>query len=228
MSKNNDSKVSISALDKLLSNADNEARTIIVSCGEGTLELKVKRDVSLQEYCNMVNEAAETCFQLNNDGEEYYAAGIEEFARDYVLLEHLTNLKNATDVQKTERQNDRLYDLWLNTDVMDRVREALPDRYHDDFIDAVWRQVEFRKQQMLSNERQKLIAAANQFEKISDSFKTFMESFGDIDPAALMEMLQKVASMDSVELGEAVVNSRDKDFVEQRKAKITEMPNVKS
>lgn len=220
MAKNNNSKISIAALDKLLKQVDTGASTVTLHVGGESVDIEVRRSVSLQEFCDMVSEAAGQYFQYDEDGQEYYVAGIGDFACDYVLLKHLTNLKTAADVDSKEQQNDRLYTLCVYTDLVRLVEETLPQKLVLDLHEAVYEQVEFRKQQMLSNERNALQAAVAQIDKVNTTFAQFVEMFQGIDTAAMMESIQKIASMDEAALAQAAVDARDQDFVSQRKAQL--------
>lgn len=208
MAKNNNSKISITALDKLLKQVDTRNAVVSLSFGDETVDIEVRRDISLQEFCDMVDEAAGSYFQYDEAGQEYYVAGVGDFACDYVLIKHLTNLKTAADVDSKEQQNDRLYALCVHTDLVRLMEEALPKRLVLDFHEAVYEQVEFRKQQMLSNERQTLQAAIEQIDKVNTAFSKFVELFQDVDPASMMEAMQKITSMDVGELASAVVDAQ--------------------
>ena len=100
------------------------------------------------------------------------------------------------------------------------VENALPKKLVLDYHETVYEQVEYRKQQMLSNERNALMAAAEQIDKVNTTFAKFVEMFRGVDPTEMMETMQKIMSMDEAALGRAVVDSRDKEFVEQRRTKL--------
>lgn len=220
MAKNNNSKISIATLDKLLKQVDTAASTVSLNVGSESVDIEVRRDVALQEFCDMVDEAAGSYFQYGEDGQEYYVSGVSDFACDYVLIKHLTNLKTAADVDSKEQQNDRLYTLCVHTDLVRRVEEALPKKLVLDFHEAVYEQVEFHKQQMLSNERRMLQAAVEQIDKANTAFAKFVEMFQDVDPSSMMESMQKIAGMDEAAIAKAVVGARGEDFVAQRNAQL--------
>lgn len=220
MAKNNNSKISIAALDKLLKQVDTEAAIISLSAKDVSVDIEVRKSVSLQEFCDMVDEATNTYFQYDEAGQEHYVAGVGDFACDYVLIKHLTNLKTAADVDSKEQQNDRLYALCVHTGLVRLVEETLPKKLVLDFHEAVYEQVEFRKQQMLSNERRMLQAAVEQIDKANTTFAKFVEMFSDVDPTSMMESMQKIVSMDEATLAKAVVDARGKDFVSQREAQL--------
>lgn len=220
MAKNNSSKISIAALDKVLKQVDTEAAIISLSAKDVSVDIEVRKSVSLQEFCDMVDEATNTYFQYDETGQEHYVAGVGDFACDYVLIKHLTNLKTAADVDSKEQQNDRLYALCVHTGLVRLVEETLPKKLVLDFHEAVYEQVEFRKQQMLSNERRMLQAAVEQIDKANTTFAKFVEMFSDVDPTSMMESMQKIVSMDEATLAKAVVDARGKDFVSQREAQL--------
>ena len=220
MAKNKDSKISVNALDKLLDNIGMEQTTVTIEAGDASLDVAVNRHVTLQAFCDMVREAAESCFQMDDEGQEHYVAGIGDFACDYTMLKYLTNLKTAVDVQNAQQQNDRLYALCANTDLIKRVENTLPASFVIGYHNAVYEQVEFHKQMLLSNERKRLTAAIEQLEKANISFAKFVEMFQDIDPAVMVNMMQEITSMDEAKLGEAIVDARDKEFTEQKSARL--------
>lgn len=220
MAKNKDSKISVNALDKLLGNIEMEQTTVTIEAGDASLEVTVDRHVTLQAFCDMVQEAAESCFQMDDEGQEHYVAGIGDFACDYAMLKYMTNLKTAVDVQNAQQQNDRLYTLCTNTDLVKRVENTLPASFVVDYHNAVYEQVEFHKQRLLSNERKRLTAAIEQLEKANISFAKFVEMFQGIDPAVMVNMMQEITSMDEAKLGEAIVGARDKEFAEQKSSRL--------
>lgn len=219
MAKNN-SKISVTSLDKLLKELNTDISTVTLRAETESIDIEVRRTVSLQEFCEMVDEAAYSYFQYDGSGQEYYVAGLGDFACDYVLLKHLTNLKTAEDVEGTEKQTDRLYALCVHTDLMRRVEEALPQKLVLDFREAVYHQVTFHKRQMLSQEKKALNDAIGLLDKATETFTKFTELFQDVDPGDMMAAMQRISAMDEGELAKAVVNARDKDFVEQRQAKL--------
>lgn len=213
MAKNNNSKISVATLDKLIKQIDTEPSMVSLHAGDVSIDIEVRRNVSLQEFCDMVSEAADTYFQYDEEGQEHYVAGMGDFACDYVLIKHLTNLKTVADVASQDeeakvRQHDRLYALCVHTDLMQLVGNVLPKKLVPDFHEAVYEQVEFRKQQMLSNERRMLQAAADQIDKANTSFAKFVEMFSDVDPASMMETMQNIMSMDVNKLASAVVDAQ--------------------
>lgn len=225
MAKNNSSKISITTLDKLLKQVDTGVSTVALRVGDECVDIDVRRDVSLQEFCDMVDEAANTYFQHDEDGQECYVAGVGDFACDYVLIKYLTNLKTTEDVASEDekakaRQQDRLYALCIHTNLLRLVEDALPKKMVLDFHEAVYEQAEFRKQQMLSNERRMLKAAVEQIAKANTTFAKFVEMFSDVDPTSMMESMQKIVSMDEATLAKAVVDARGKDFVPQRETQL--------
>ena len=214
MSKNEKRMISIASIDKFLKGLNTGTKTVTLVAGDVSVDIEVRRNISIQEFSDMVTEAAEICFQYGEDGQVYYVAGLSSFACHYVLMKHLTNLKTAEDVDNKEQQNDRLYTLCTHTTLVRQVEKELPHTFVTDYHEAVFNQIEFKKQKMLSNERSALISAAEQLDKANATFAKFVEMFQGVDPTEFVGMMQKIVSMDETGLANAILTAEDKESTE--------------
>lgn len=210
MAKNTEKKVSIASVDALLKEVDVTPVVVQITVGDKTLDVEVKPYLSIEEFCLMVDTAASCQFVDDENGEPAYVAALERYAKNSALLAFMTNIKPET-------ASEKLNKLCNQTDIINKISDVIDVEYLWDFYEAVDKQIEYRKTQLLSTERSKLAQLTTQMEKAVDAFTKLNERFSDIDGAKVVSMMDKIANMNEAELAKSVVDARDKDFVEQRR-----------
>lgn len=213
MAKKNDSKVSIAAVDRLLKAVDTDVVPVHVEVEGESIDFEVKRLLDIGTFRNMVQMAVDVSFAVDESGNEQYDAALKQYAMGVAMLTYVANFKPET-------ASDKLYKLIHCQNVMNAIRDAWDWRQYDEFWDAAEEQIEFKKQELLANERRKLQEAIDQIDKTNDIFAKFVELFKDVDPTQMMERMQKIFNLSEEQIGTAVVRARDEDFVEQRKAEL--------
>ncbi len=212
MAKKKDSKVSVASIDRVLKTVPVDAVPVSVEVGGETIEFEVKPFVDLATFYHMVHEVANSSFVVDEDtGEERYDAVYQDYMTNVAILTHVANFKPET-------SSDKLYRLMLCPEVMDAIIHTWDEGQSISFGDAVDRQIRYKKDELLSSERHNLQNAVAQIDKANDIFAQFVALFKDVDLTKLMDQMQKISDMDEARLGAAVVDARDKDFVERRKA----------
>ena len=74
---------------------------------------------------------------------------------------------------------------------------------------------------LLSTERATLMKAITEIEKSTQALKNMTDSFADVSPEQVQAVFANLAGMNELDLANAVVEARDKDFVEMRKAELS-------
>ena len=214
MAKKKDSKVSVASVDRLLKAFNTQTVPVHVEVDGEAIDFEVRRLLDLGAFYNMVHAAVDASFVIDEaTGEERYDAVYQQYAAQAAVLIHVANFKPET-------ASDKLYQLMNRPEVMNKIYELWNLRQQDQFIDVVTEQVEFKRQELFASERRKLRQAVDQIDRANDVFMKFTALFEGIDPAQFMDGLQKIASMNETEIARGLVDARDKDFVERRRAEL--------
>ena len=212
MAKKKDAKVSVASIDRVLKARPVDAVPVSAQLGEERIEFEVKPLLDLSTFYYIVHEAANAAFVIDKEtGEERYDAVYHDYMVNVMALTYVANFKPET-------SSDKLYRLMHCPEVMHTITQIWNRDQRSSFIRAVDRQIQYKKDALLSVERSNLQKAVAQIDKANDVFAQFVALFKDVDPGKLMEQMQKITDMDEARLGAAVVDARDKDFVERRKA----------
>lgn len=209
-----DFKVSISLVDKYLKACVAEPATITMVYADGeAMEVKVKKVLSWDEMTQMVYDAVNAVF-FDEDGVEVYHPEFEEIAKANAILTYVANFKS-------EMSMSRVHELMYVPGFMSAILEQWNDMQYNDFLVQFRRCVDMRKNMLLSTERAMLIKATAQIDKASDAMQLMNDMFDDISREKLEAAINVMADMTPDELASAVVDARDKDFVEMRKAELS-------
>lgn len=210
MAKKKDSKVSITKLDEFLKTMKQDVVLVEVD----GLEFEVKPLLSLADFHAMVHAVADAAFVIDEEtGVEHYDAVYEQYARDIAALTYVANFKPET-------ASEKLFMLSQNHAVMNKINDVWNESQRWSFNGAVTEQIAFKQEELLAAERKLLNDAIDQIETATNSFIQFNTLFENVDPQEMMDSVQKIANMNELELGHAVVASRDEDFVDQRRAEL--------
>lgn len=214
MAKKKDSKVSITSVDRVIKKMDGAVVPVHIEVDGAELDFEVKKALDLNTFYAMVQYAVNVAFVFDEStGAERYDAFYHDFAIGTALLIYVANFK-------PEMASDKFYQLMQCESVMDHIYEIWSEEQYKSFCDAVNRQINYRKEELLAAERRKLQDATEQLIKGTNAFEQFVKMFEGVDPAQLMEEMQKITNMDEERLGRSVVNARDEDFVEMRRAEL--------
>lgn len=214
MAKKKDSKVSIASVDRLLKVIDTDVVPVHVEIGDEAIDFEVKRLLDIGTFNNMVHEVVDTSFVIDEvTGDERYDAVRQDYATQVAMLTYIANFK-------PEMTSDKFYHLMHCQAVMHKIHEIWSDEQYKSFVNSIYKQIGYRQDELLSSERRKLQEAIDQINKANDIFAKFVAMFEGVDPAQLMTEMQKICNMDEEQIGRSVVNARDKDFVEQRRAEL--------
>ena len=201
MAKKNDSKVSISAIDKVLKAAKADSKEIVVEVGDDKLCVSVKPYLSFQDFSNIVNSAADAVFLTGEFGEEIYHPEFEEVAKFDSILIYLCNFKPDTSI-------DRVFDLMYRTDLRKQVYMVWDQCQHMEFDSAFARAVEMRRMNIVAEQEHKLSAMTRKLDEAIAAFENINQVFGSLDPAVVQDALTSVAGMNADKLVQAVTDNQ--------------------
>lgn len=199
MAKKNDSKISISAIDKVLKAAKAGAKEVVVEVGDDKLCVSVKPHLSFQDFSNMVHSAADAVFLAGEFGEEIYHPEFEEVAKFDAILIYLCNFKPETSI-------DRVFDLMYRTDLKHKIFGVWDEAQRFDFDMAFSNAVTHRARQIVADQQNKLGAMTRKLDEAITAFENINQVFGGLDPAVVQDALTSVAGMDTDKLVQAVAD----------------------
>lgn len=199
MAKKKGSMVSVSAIDKVLKAVQDAPREVFVEIGGEELDVMVKPYLSLQEFANMVNSAADAVFLPGEFGEDVYHPEYEEAAKFDAMLVYLCNFKPETSI-------DRVFGLMYRTDLKHKIFGVWDEAQRFDFDMAFSNAVTHRARQIVADQQNKLGAMTRKLDEAIAAFANINQVFGGLDPAVVQDALTSVAGMDADKLVQAVAD----------------------
>ena len=208
-----EAKVSINAVDKYLKNAYAVPAQLTIGAGEDALTVSVKRCLDWNAMTAMVYDAVNAVF-FDEGGEVVYHPEFEEIAKANAIMTYVANFKS-------EMSMSRVHELMYSIGVMESILEVWSHKQRQDFETAFRRCVDSRCEMILSAERAKLNKVSMDLEKATEAMKIMTDLFADVDMGKLEEAMNTMAKMDEVSMANALVEARDKDFVDKRRAELS-------
>ena len=206
-----ESKVSINSVDKYLKACKTEPQTVAMECNGIELQFTVKRSLNWDDMMPLVYSAVNAVF-FDEDGEMVYHPEFEEIAKASAILTFVANFKD-------DMSMGRVHEL-MYAGVVDKVKEVWSHQQCFDFEEQFRRMVYHQEQRLIAGERDKLMKASDKLDKASDTMKMLVDAFGEFSPEQLQDALNVISGMDEMTLANAVIDARDKDFVDQRRAQL--------
>lgn len=171
MAKNENKKVSISFMDKVLKNMNNT-----VTKQWFDIDVQIKRNISLTDTLEMVDEVASCCFL--EDG-----SYIPEM-KDFVLrCNVLTRYANFTLPEKLEHK----YELVYGTDAVDFVLGNINIEQYDAIVCAIEEKLAYLRDTNVAGIERKMYEAVDAFDKLQDKL-------ADMFDGVTAENMAKIAS----------------------------------
>ena len=206
-----ESKVSINSVDKYLKARNMEPYAVTMECNGCELQFTVKRSLNWDDMMTMVYSAVNAVF-FDEDGETIYHPEFEEIAMASAVLTFVANFK--------EDMSMGLVHELMYAGVLDKIKELWNTQQNYDFVDQFRRMVDHREAMLVAGERDKLMKISDKLDKASETMKIIADTFGDVSAEQLQEAVNAMAGMDAMTLANAVIDARDKDFIDQRRAQL--------
>ena len=182
---------------KFLKSFDQKPTTVEVVVGDAKLDITVKHLVGTDILDAMVNLVVDSAI---HDG--VYNPAIVEPAKWAAILCHVANF---TDELSDEQFNQLCY--------CSKIRAAVLKNWNmsqfQDFDIAVSNKIRHEQEEMISAQKIRLEAIANQLEITTTYMKNITEAFKNVDPEMIAGVIQKLSGMDEMVLGNAVIDIRD-------------------
>jgi hypothetical protein len=207
-----ESKVSINCVDKYLKSRDTEPVAATIGDNDAALDFTVKRYLNWDEMTAMVYNAANGVF-FDDDGEEVYHPEFEEIAMASAMLTFVGNFK-------AEMSMGRVHEL-MYCGVLSTIKELWCNEQYSDFVDQFRRMVDHKVAMIMAGERSKLMKISDKLDQASEAMKIVTDAFGGISAEQMQAVIDTMSSMDAFGLANAVIDARDKDFVERRRTELS-------
>ncbi|MPL95086.1 hypothetical protein SDC9_41249 [bioreactor metagenome] len=199
-----DKKLSISKLDKLLKAKQSEPVNLIkYEFEQETIEIPVKRYINLDETIGFVNGIVNSVFQIDDDGNEFYAPEILDYAKALHYIEYFCP------TLKLELGSDRVFSMLYSTEIMrDIYKHISPAQYNhlEDSIDAA---IAYKLSILASGERSKIEKAITQIEAAGQALEALTAQFSGIDEEKMQAAIENIATLSPEKMVGAVVDIRD-------------------
>ena len=195
-----ENRVSITKLDDYLKAQDTSAVHYELPCGDGkNLQFEVKRRLPIGDLYAAVQGVVNNSFIRDNEsGMETYDA-VQEYAATVTYL--MTFVANF----KPETATDKLVAMYEVAEIRSAfmVWEQM-----EEFSTAIRKQIEWRQKELLAAERTLLNDATAKLTATAESFEEFVKMFEGIDPNTMMDVFQKVANLNELDIVRGVLASQ--------------------
>lgn len=208
-------KLNTTKLDKIIKDQKKDNGVITYEINGETIEIQVRRTVSIQEFAQIVTDVSESVCSGNVNDHVPYSAFYKETAIGLAILSNYTNIKDDIGV-------DRMNAILFETDILDKVEDSVNQIQLNALMIAIDDQIEFYKQEAISTEHKHLIETTAQFNKATVTFEQFTRMFEGIDINQLLDMGGKLASMDEKKFAESIMEVRGDMYTDGRIAEIKE------
>lgn len=176
MAKKSEKKISISELDNVIKEMENE--TVVEWNG---LELKIRHTISIQEMFDLVNEVVD----LVIDDDYGYAPEFELFAFKSGVVEKYTNIRLPDNLAHRA-------EIIYKTGIMEFISEYINAEQFADIVHGIKQKIDFMLNSRISMVSKKLDEVMDTAEAMSQQMETI---FSEISPKELVDFTR--AAMDN-------------------------------
>lgn len=182
---------------KFLKNIEQKPVTSVVGIGNSKLEMLVSPLVSTKVLSAMVDMVVDSAIR---DGE--YNPAIIEPAKLAAILCHVANFT-------TELDDEQFNQLRYRSNVRDAILDVWNPEQRCDFEAAIAEMIRHKREELISTQKSRLEAIANQLEITTAYMQNITEGFKNVDPEMMVGVMQKLSGMSELDLGNAVLDIRD-------------------
>lgn len=179
-------KIAPSRIVKLMNGAGAKEEKRTIGFGEDAVEIIVKNFIPMQDRQALIRDVLAMIFPADENGVEHYIPALEEFAIEYNILEHLTNISLPNDLDEAVAFVEAVKLL----EVCDNENGIIKS-----IRDSARKAIEFKREQMLK--RTKLDAL---LDTISELMQTIKQK---VDESSLIELVEQMAK-DSPDLKDSL------------------------
>jgi len=200
--------VSFAQIDKLIGKPS-EPIVVSLPCGddqEDTVDIEVKRILSLDEMRQFVNDVVDNLF----DDEGGYHPEVEKQALALQTIRYYTNLKLDSDETGTvtQRMMARMCELMYGEhQIMTALHDVINGRQWVDIQDAIHKAVEYRNQMTAADHNAAYQQLIGRLDSATEVLGTFSEHMAGVDTNRVLDVLRRFDTTDEYEFNRAVINT---------------------
>lgn len=188
------SRISVNKLDGLL----DETTTSVPLPGAPDVEVRIKRNLSLNEMLQFVEDVVSSC--VDTDSGKY----LPEIMWFSIYSAVLTMYANFTLPSSVEKQ----YDLIYNTDAVDLVMEHINKAQYQEIVDAIQKHIDHDRKMMESSLAEKMNNIVERMDSYIKESENLLGSVSGDDMSSLIKNLAAIGSLDEDKLIHALVESQ--------------------
>lgn len=160
--------------------AECKADPVVITLGntECPIEVQVKPYLQLGEILALIRDVEEVVFSEDESGGVQYVPGLEDFAREYALVERFTNIELSSNAE----------DAWhflRTTDILHKIEDVLGGEIYSVEC-AIESAIAFRKEQLLKKSK-----LDDVLDSISSLMSAVKEKTDNIDLGQIMDYLNE-------------------------------------
>ena len=199
-------KQALTKIEKIINSQANPTSTITYKINGEDINIEVKRSISKEDKASFIMYVVDNCF----DGGIYSPIFKSELF-NIALLEYYTDISVDIPV-------DTLFEITTNTDIISKVEDIIENNcllytQLSSIRRAINDMIEYRKQEILSTQKQELDNIIETIEESVTGFSEIGDKFKDINVNELIPMLQKIANKDEYALTKAVLDIQTNDEI---------------
>lgn len=195
-----DSLITISPIKQILSTESVEQShpVILYELKNGaTIEFAVKPLLTLAEMQYFIATVTESAFV---DGE--YTPMLVPFMINQIVIECYLQCDDELD-------DDERATLKYSSTLIEEIHNVINQKQFEDILSAIEYQIEFRKNQMLSEERKMLARLINDYEILENEINRHIESFAEI-----AKQFEGIDIKETLDTFKKIANKSNQDFVD--------------
>ena len=204
MSKNvktNNEVVEMDSIEKDMTEVVNGVyteRVTVTNDAEETFDIAVRKNIPFADCCAFIFDVVEHSFSTT-DSKVVYLPYATEVMTDVNLLKYFTNLDVDVDIEY-------IHAFINTTDITRQVADVIDTRQFARLLQNIEDAIQFKKDELLSQERFALAQAAASIEDATSQFVKLGEQLAEVNAEELMDLMRSVKNMDELKLAEAAMN----------------------
>lgn len=196
-------RISINKLEGML----NERIVNVPFQGDSDVEVRIKRNLSLNEMLQFVEDVVSSCVNAESG---VYSPEVMWFAIYSGVLTMYANFNLPSSIEKQ-------YDLIYNTDAVEFVMSYINRGQYDEIVDAIRYRIDHERKIMESTMAKKMNDIVERMDSYIQQNESLFESVDEKDMAALVKNLASIGKLDEEKLVRALAESQKMEQDEKDK-----------
>lgn len=195
-------KINMGAIKKCLGKQESENGSIVFGSEDKTIEIAIKKSLSLKERKEFVSGVVDMCFMSIGNGEVIYCPYLKNFAFDYHTALFFTNIELAENVEETNR-------FLIESRLLDKISKFVGEEYINELRAEADELIGFRKQEIVKRRKIDVL-----LDSLLDVISTFNKKLEGENGEAIIKYLEENIPNFKEEITKAIQDEKEKTITE--------------